>query len=151
MHRILTLCPSWNTHGWDQEIVDLHDYFTPGDRGDVNFQLSNDRTDPSTWLINDLAFHATFADIPNTQPFAPYIEALYRAGITTGCTTDPATYCPDTPVTRGQMAVFLERGMGNFAPAPSGMFSDISSFHPFKAFIEELYNDGITSGCTTSP
>jgi len=61
-------------------------------------------------------------------------------------------YCPNNPVTRGQMAVFLERAIGNFAPNPSptDMFSDVAN-DAFKPFIEELYNDGITSGCSTNP
>ena len=34
---------------------------------------------------------------------------LAREGITGGCATSPAQYCPDGTVTRGQMAVFLVR------------------------------------------
>jgi len=34
---------------------------------------------------------------------------MKQIGITTGCS--PTTYCPDTPVTRAQMAVFIMRGM----------------------------------------
>jgi hypothetical protein len=94
-----------------------------------------------------------FADVPPGHPFKAFIEEFYNDGITIGCTTSPLNYCPDNPVTRGQMAVFIERGIGNFSPtpSPSGMFADVPPGHPFKAFIEEFYNDGITSGCTTSP
>ena len=49
---------------------------------------------------------ATFAD-SRGHTFERPIAALARAGITTGCGTD--SFCPDTPVTRGQMAAFLER------------------------------------------
>ena len=54
---------------------------------------------------------------------------------------------------RGEMAVFIERALGNLAPNPNptNMFSDVLLGNPFKPFIEELYNDGITSGCTTNP
>jgi glucose/arabinose dehydrogenase len=108
--------------------------------------------DYSTGKIRQLGY-VTFADVPSTHTFVRYIEGFYSAGITSGCSTSPSMYCPDHPVTRGEMAVFLERGMGNFSPAPSpgGMFGDVSAGHPFKPFIEELYNDGITSGCSTSP
>jgi hypothetical protein len=42
-------------------------------------------------------------------------EALLAAGITGGC--GGGAYCPDSPVTRGQMAVFLSRALGlHFAP-----------------------------------
>jgi hypothetical protein len=36
-----------------------------------------------------------------------WIEQLAEEGITSGCTAN--TYCPLTPVTRDQMAVFLQR------------------------------------------
>jgi len=39
----------------------------------------------------------------------PAINALAEAGITEGC--GPSTYCPDDPVTRGQMAAFLYRAL----------------------------------------
>jgi DNA-binding transcriptional ArsR family regulator len=37
-------------------------------------------------------------------------EALAQAGISGGCA--PGSYCPDLPVTRGQMAVFLTKTFG---------------------------------------
>ena len=37
------------------------------------------------------------------------IDALYAAGITTGCSTDPLLFCPRDPTTRAQMARFLNR------------------------------------------
>jgi hypothetical protein len=50
-----------------------------------------------------------FADVPVDDPFAPWIERLFAEGITSGCGTSPLRYCPDQPVTRAQMAVFLVR------------------------------------------
>jgi hypothetical protein len=51
----------------------------------------------------------TFADVPPDYIFVRWIEQLAREGITGGCSTSPALYCPEDPVTRGQMAVFLVR------------------------------------------
>lgn len=51
-----------------------------------------------------------FSDVPDTNTFHGNINAIANAGITSGCT--PTTYCPDQPVTRGQMAAFLQRGLG---------------------------------------
>ncbi len=48
-----------------------------------------------------------FTDVPCSNPFAAWIEQLYRDRITSGCGS--GLYCPDNPVTRSQMAVFLER------------------------------------------
>jgi hypothetical protein len=55
---------------------------------------------------------ARYTDVPTTHAFFQYIEALAAAGITGGCSTTPPQYCPDAPVTRGQMAVFLSRALG---------------------------------------
>lgn len=49
-----------------------------------------------------------FSDVPINHPFHEDINAVYGARITTGC--GPGVYCPDTAVTRGQMAAFLRRG-----------------------------------------
>lgn len=60
---------------------------------------------------------ATFNDVPTGHAFFRFIEALVAAGITTGCDTSPPLYCPDNPVTRGQMAAFISRALGlQFAP-----------------------------------
>ena len=50
-----------------------------------------------------------FTDVPAAHLFARWIEQLAREGVTGGCATNPARYCPDSTVTRGQMAVFLVR------------------------------------------
>jgi hypothetical protein len=58
---------------------------------------------------------ATFNDVPTTHPFHRFIEALYASGITGGCGN--GNFCPDEPVTRGQMAVFLSGALGlHWAP-----------------------------------
>jgi hypothetical protein len=58
---------------------------------------------------------ATFPnDVPTTHPFFRFVEALARAGITGGCGT--GAYCPDQPVTRGQMAAFLATALGLHFP-----------------------------------
>jgi hypothetical protein len=55
---------------------------------------------------------ATFNDVPTSHPFHQYVEALSASGITAGCQANPPLYCPDSPVTRGQMAVFLAKALG---------------------------------------
>ena len=58
---------------------------------------------------------ATFPnDVPTTHPFFRFVEALAAAGITGGCAG--GSYCPDSPVTRGQMAVFLATALGLHFP-----------------------------------
>ncbi len=53
-----------------------------------------------------------FSDVPNSHWASAWIKQLADEGITTGCQTDPPKYCPSAPVTRAQMAVFLERAIG---------------------------------------
>ena len=48
-----------------------------------------------------------FADVPPTNPFFAFIDRLAERGITAGC--GGGNYCPQDPVTRAQMAVFLIR------------------------------------------
>jgi hypothetical protein len=53
---------------------------------------------------------ATFNDVPTGHPFFQFVEALAASGITAGCGS--GNYCPDAPLTRGQMAVFLAKALG---------------------------------------
>jgi hypothetical protein len=57
---------------------------------------------------------ATFGDVPTSHPFFQFVEALAASGITGGCGS--GNYCPDNPVTRGQMAVFLSKALGLHFP-----------------------------------
>ncbi|HTR03966.1 MAG TPA: S-layer homology domain-containing protein [Thermoanaerobaculia bacterium] len=52
----------------------------------------------------------TFGDVPTSDPAFQYIEALSASGITAGCAG--GNYCPDAPLTRRQMAVFLAKALG---------------------------------------
>jgi len=83
------------------------------------------------------------------------IEKLLASGVTGGCSVNPPSYCPDDSVTRGQMAVFMERALtGHFftLPAPTGMvFDDVPASDLFATHIEQFAADGITGGCSVNP
>lgn len=53
---------------------------------------------------------ATFLDVPTSDFGFQYVEALVAAGVTGGC--GGGNYCPDTPVTRRQMAIFIAKALG---------------------------------------
>ena len=80
-----------------------------------------------------------------------WIEALKTDGITGGC--GAGIYCPDDPVTRAQMAVFLLRskhGAGYTPPAAIGtMFADVPAGYWAAGWIEQLAAEGITGGCSS--
>ena len=48
-----------------------------------------------------------FNDVPAGSCAADWIEQLFAEGITGGC--GGGSYCPGSPVSRGQMAVFMVR------------------------------------------
>ena len=50
---------------------------------------------------------AGFTDVPPGSQFSAEIAWLAETGISNGCGN--ASFCPDAPVTRGQMASFLYR------------------------------------------
>jgi hypothetical protein len=52
----------------------------------------------------------TFGDVPLSDPAFQYIQALVASGVTAGC--GGGNYCPDSPLTRRQMAVFLAKALG---------------------------------------
>ncbi|MGE5461998.1 MAG: choice-of-anchor Q domain-containing protein [Syntrophothermus sp.] len=92
----------------------------------------------------------TFSDVPMDHWAWSYIERLYAAGITGGCTSTPLNYCPGSTVTRAQMAIFLlraEHGSTYRPPAAIGMFSDVPETDLAAPWIEQLVNEGITGGC----
>jgi hypothetical protein len=95
-----------------------------------------------------------FSDVPAEYLGADFIEQFYHLGITAGCGMNPLRYCPYTPVTRGQMALFLLRtleGPGYTPPPATGIFSDVPIASPLAPWIEEIFNRGITAGCGTMP
>ena len=98
-----------------------------------------------------------FNDVPCSDSDARHINLAYARGITGGCSTDTLTYCPDSPLNRAQMAVFLVKAYkpDGFTPPPcQGTFTDVScsgAYSTFAPWIEQLYRDGVTGGCSGSP
>ncbi len=104
-----------------------------------------------TVAINNLPDTETLSDVPTSYWAWQYIESIYSAGITGGCGTSPLIYCPTAPVTRAQMAVFILRGMhgGSYVPAAAtgAVFNDVPASYWAAGWIEQLYAEGITTGC----
>ncbi len=87
-----------------------------------------------------------FSDVP-AGGFCGFIERMADDAITGGCGT--GIYCPNDPVTRGQMSVFLTVALGKAANTCTEQFSDVPATNGFCGFIERLAADGITGGCGT--
>jgi hypothetical protein len=89
-----------------------------------------------------------FADVPASSGFCRWIEELARRGVVAGC--GGGNYCPNNPVTREQMAVFVLRTLDPaLDPPPCGtpVFNDVPASSPFCRWIEELFRRGVVSGC----
>jgi len=90
-----------------------------------------------------------FTDVPCPGPFTDWIEDLFNRGVVAGCGAGPA-YCPDNPVLRQQMSVFLLKtllGSGYVPPACAGIFTDVPCPGLFTDWIEDLFNRSIAAGC----
>ena len=89
-----------------------------------------------------------FGDVACPSLFGDWIENLAAEGVTAGC--GGGDYCPLSPVTREQMAVFLlktEHGPAFTPPSCSGVFPDVPCTSAFAAWVEDLAAEGITAGC----
>ncbi len=86
-----------------------------------------------------------FVDIGGSV-FVHDILWLYDRGLTKGC--NPPTndrYCPDGVVSRGEMAVFLDRALN--LPAATGDHFDDDNGKFYEAAANRLFEAGITAGC----
>jgi len=106
--------------------------FTPSDFGlDQGFRMAR-----LAWRreVSPAPDTASFADVPVGSSYHRWVEAAAsagimqscdaeRAGIRSGAATQPATdppsgrFCPDAPVTRAQLALYLSRALGLHWPA----------------------------------
>ena len=96
-----------------------------------------------------------YVDVVCPSLFADWIQEMAAKQITQGCQQFPPAYCPDSHVTRAQMAVFILKALhgGSYIPPGcAGIFDDVACPGAFAAdWIEDLYNSGVTGGCSTAP
>ncbi len=89
-----------------------------------------------------------FNDVPLGYWAGPWIEELAREGVASGCSVNPPLYCPESNLTRAEMAVLLTVARHeNPPPATGTRFADVPSNYWAARFIEQLAADGITGGC----
>lgn len=103
-------------------------------------------------IITNAEPDSIFADVSNTYWARPQIEQLHTSGITGGCNTNPLKYCPDSVVTRAQMAIFLLKGIhgADYTPPAVGGstgFNDIPTGYWAATWIKQFAKEGITGGC----
>jgi hypothetical protein len=91
----------------------------------------------------------TFSDVAADAWYAPYVESLAQAGITTGL--GDGTFGPNLAVSRAEMAVFLSRAFALPVVSGSAFFSDVAADQWYAAAVEAIRTAGITTGCSTNP
>ncbi|HSG39813.1 MAG TPA: S-layer homology domain-containing protein, partial [Thermoanaerobaculia bacterium] len=93
-----------------------------------------------------------FTDVPASFWAVDWIERFAAEGITSGCGTN--LFCPVAPVSRAELAVFLLRSKhgGTYQPpaATGTRFTDVPASYWAAAWIEQLANEGITTGCAAN-
>ena len=106
---------------------------------------------PSSTLVK--GWLSDFTDVPSSSPYHGPVETILRDGITSGC--GGGNYCSTSSVTRAQMAVFLLRAEHGSAyvppPATGAVFGDVHVGDFAADWIEQLYAEGVTGGCSASP
>ena len=125
--------------------------FTSGPAASL-MSLSIDESNGSCSGSASETLQVDFNDVSASNPFYNFICTIARNGITAGC--GGGNYCPTSNVLRSQMAVFLLRGEHGSAyvpPAATGIFGDVPASNPFAPWIEQLYHESITGGCSTNP
>jgi len=145
--------------GYVYDVNASYGYYWTTDFGSTNDvvqpppETCSPPVDPTPTPIPEVG--TTFADVPLDHPYHDYIEALYQAGYTAGCSTDPIMYCPDQIMTRAESAVFIERGVfgADYLPVqPSEqIFVDVPLNEWFTKWSTALWNNGYTGGCGTDP
>jgi subtilisin family serine protease len=90
-------------------------------------------------------YQSSFDDVPVNAWWTPHVEHFRTLGVTAGCGN--RRYCPQDPVKRWQMAVFLVNSLGaTTSTTHRGYFVDVGQSHPHRAAIERLFELGVTSG-----
>ena len=110
----------------------------------------------AVWLVRvldgndpEMSGVSRFADVGDDAWWASFVERLAELGVTRGCDTAPARFCPTETVTRAQMATFLTRAFG-LDPGSSAGFVDVEGNVHIDG-IDALAAAGVTRGCDTAP
>ena len=75
------------------------------------------------------------------------IDWAFTAGVTNGCPTTGMLTCPDMPVTRDEMALFLWRFRNTPVATAASSFEDVAAGATYGPAVDWLAETGITLGC----
>ena len=95
-----------------------------------------------------------FQDTPCGYWATPWIEELYRRGLTAGCSTTPRLYCPENSVSKAEMSVFILRNREGLSyqppPCTFSPYSDAPCGYWATPWILEAKRRGIIPECSST-
>ena len=104
--------------------------------------------------------NSLFTDVAPTDFDCPFIHYIYSQGITSGCVT--GMFCPNDPVSRWQMSIFLTHALGVVPPTSgvvpvlgpynctgggNSVFTDIDPTDFGCPYVHYLASQGVTTPC----
>jgi hypothetical protein len=103
----------------------------------------DDQVEPTTGL-------GVFTDVTTNVWYTKAVARMVELGITTGY--EDGTYRPNAPVSRGEMAVFLDRAFDSLASDGDLVpFSDVPGAAFYASATDALFDAGVTLGCQIEP
>jgi len=123
-------------------------YMDPNQPGDGFYRSLVTRPGVTTTDVRNGAGASTsggttpFTDISSSM-FKSHIVWLYQSGLTAGCS--PTRFCPNDPITRGQMASFLSRAL-ELPGATKDYFKDDNG-KTHETDINKMAEAELTGGC----
>jgi hypothetical protein len=178
LDQINRVTPYWFVEGYDatnaegthQQLYDVATLNAYAMILEAPYEVLLKYLDAPVFMVGDLfyiqnlvsALHAApigpfpiFTDVPFSHPYNAEIEALYQAGYTAGCSTNPLMYCPEATMNRAESSVFVERGIHTASydpPTPtSQVFADLPLDSWAAKWVNGLWQDQYTAGCGTNP
>lgn len=134
------------TRGCNPPIIDRYCPSQSVTRAEMAVFLTralDDVTSPSTGL-------GAFSDVPSGVWYTDAIARMYELGISTGYAD--GTYRPNDPVSRGEMAVFLDRAFEAISRSSGGLsFVDIAPDAFYASSAQALFDSTVSLGCSTDP
>jgi hypothetical protein len=138
--------------GTSAQCTNCYTVQVTGTRPAQHWDATIDETITPTSTVETWKLHVgeSFPDVPTSQQFYKFIENLFHNGITGGC--GGGDYCPDSSVTRAQMAVFLLKGKHGSGYTPPPCSATVFTDEPcpgglFVDWVNQLASEGITGGC----
>ncbi len=95
----------------------------------------------------DTGDYVGFEDV-GEGTLAPWVNALAAEGIVEGTECGEGRFCPDDPILRSTMAVWVVRALGEEPSEASNPFADLDNEKWWAPFVVRLAELGVTSGCS---